>query len=103
MGIVIRTETNPETGQQVMEDISPGDDTYTLDELYEITKCSMIQIVRLEIEGERKIMVVDEEGMMTGKQPNNAATAVLWENNPAHKGFTILLGDVAVIDPDQLN
>ena len=103
MGIVIRTEINPETGQQVMEDISPEGDTYTLGELYKITRCNMIELVRLEIDGVEKLMVVDEEGMMRNKPTNNAATDVLWENNPVHRNFTVLLGDVAIIDNHEVN
>ena len=49
------------------------------------------------------IMVVDEEGMMRNKPTNNAATDVLWENNPVHRNFTVLLGDVAIIDNHEVN
>ena len=103
MGIVIRTERNPDTGQQVMDEINPEGDTYTLQELYNICRCDIIQILRVNVDGMDKLMVVDEEGMMTGKQPNNAATDVLWEGNPNHRNFTVLLGDVAIIDDNQLN
>ena len=103
MGIVIRTEINPETGQQVIEQISPKSDTYTFDELYKITGCDMIQLVGLEIDGVAKVMVVDEEGTMNNKAPNIDATAVLWEYNPAHRDFTYLLGDVAVVDSNLID
>ena len=103
MGIVIRTEMNPETGQQVMDEINPEGDEYTLEELYEICGCQWIQVLRIQVDGLQKIMILDEEGQMNRKQPNKAATEVLWEGNPEHRGFTVLLGNVAIIDDNQLN
>tara|TARA_B100001094_G_C18086887_1_gene748229 strand:- start:187 stop:498 length:312 start_codon:yes stop_codon:yes gene_type:complete len=103
MGIVIRTEINPDTEQQVIEQISPKSDTYTFDELYKIIGCSMIELVGLKIDGVEKVMVIDEEGTMGNKEPNKDATAVLWESNPAHKGFTYLLGDVAIVDSNLID
>jgi hypothetical protein len=101
MGIVIRTEKNPDTGQQAMDEIHPTDDSYTLQELYDIIGCDIIEVLNIEVDGQRKLLIADENGMYNEKPPNEAATSVLWESNPAHRGFTILLGDIAFIDTNE--
>jgi hypothetical protein len=103
MGIVIRTEINPETGQQVMDEINPKGHTYSTDELCEINGCDYIEILYINIDGVRKIMAFDEEATFKpDPQYNAAATEVLWEGNVAHRGHTPLYGTVAVIGIDEL-
>jgi hypothetical protein len=101
MGIVIRTENNPDTGQQVMDETHPAGDSYTLQELYDIIRCDIIQVLNIEVDGISKLLIADENGMYNEKPPNEAATRVLWESNPEHRNFTLLLGDIAFIDPHE--
>ena len=103
MGLVIRTEINEETEQQVIEDIVPKGQFYKLEELYDICKCTYVTTLPVMVDGVKKLMIMDEEGDLRGKPPNNAATRILWEGNQAHKGFTILVGDVAIIDSKELD
>ncbi len=103
MGLVIRTEINEETEQQVMEDISPKGQFYELEELYEICGCTYVTTLPVMVDGFEKLMVMDEEGELRGKPKNIEATRILWEGNVKHKGYTILVGDVAIIDPNELD
>ena len=103
MGLVIRTEINEETEQQVMEDISPKGQFYELEELYEICGCTYVTTLPVMVDGFEKLMVMDEEGDLRGKPPNHEATRILWDGNIKHKGYTILVGDVAIIDPKELD
>ena len=86
-----------------MEDISPKGQFYELEELYEICGCTYVTTLSVMVDGLEKLMVMDEEGDLRGKPPNHAATRILWDGNVKHKGYTILVGDVAIIDPKELD
>lgn len=102
MGTVVRTEINPDTGEQTIDEINPEGESYTLEELYAIISCDIIQMLSIKVDGIDKLLIADENGMWNKKPPNRAATMTLWESNPAHRDFTILLGDIAFIEPDEL-
>lgn len=69
--------------------IAPKGSSFELQELYALIGCDLIQVVNA---GER-ILIVDEEGMLTGRPIN--ATASLLAQQP-------IVGDVVLCDSDML-
>jgi hypothetical protein len=59
-----------------------------LDDIYEATKCQMVQIVQLE---DGLTMWVDEEGKYSGRLVNDTATTMFWN---AFGATDYIMGDV---------
>jgi hypothetical protein len=69
--------------------ITPKNGTYfTLKELYQLLGCDMVEVVYPVYESDC-IFIIDEEGKLTGKDVNYAAT-IMWGGHPSD----VLVGDV---------
>jgi len=78
-------------------EVEPSNGTdFSLAEMYEHTGCNMIQIVASK---DGRMIIVDEEGKMNGKQINKKATDIYEHGN--HPGWEIV-GDALVCNPSQV-
>lgn len=78
-------------------EVEPKNGTdFSLAEMYEHTGCSMVQFASAK---DGRIIIVDEEGKMFGKEINAAATELYKYGD--HPGYE-LVGDVLICSPEQI-
>lgn len=79
-------------------EVEPKNGTdFSLEEMYEHTGCSMVQFANAK---DGRMMIVDEEGKMFGKEINQAATKLYQYGE--HPGYE-LVGDILICSPEQIN
>lgn len=81
-------EVKPENGRD-----------FKLEELYKLLDCEMIEIIHLGGHFDGQIMIIDEEGKLTGKQRNRVATDIFmvdrtWSDTIVGKALVCLDSEV---------
>lgn len=74
-------------------DVSPKGKYFSLEELQELVG-GLIEVVRVpKFNGDRSIMLVNEDGLRLGLPRNEAATKLYAET---HTGMALIVGDVVI-------